>query len=573
MSKVILSIFIAGILVFPVLSNIHVNAGNNINEIIINFAGNPDDEGGPYWLPSGESDCLEDEGYYTNDSRQIEDWIYIHLTVIDADGVDSVWLHWYNRDLDSWINDSYQFVNSYDNYWEFNSKNIIDIESEHDYSFDVMAIDLLGNTYLKCWEKTGLGESLTRRYVTLGCVPIDISYKAYYFYDASYTISDQNSHDRLHHDQGIDGTTHDTGYLLSDIPTDIVQNRWCTCFVVYWFDENTCINSFKLKNIYYHFWYSTDDTDIEQVGWYKQRNNPSTEIYNYYRAYDSDYRSEIETIEDGRPSYLNPTPYYLNTHLLNVNTGNHYFTDNDIYELNIKIDTSLILPGTYPSIINNRSFTSFVLLNVPNNSTLNASYSDSDLDGLSDWTELFVAYTNPFISDTDNDSIDDYHECIFGSDPNNYKETFTDANKPNKPNTPSGITNGQINVKYDFSTSTTDPNGDTVKYAWDWNGDGIIDEWDDNNGQYYSSGAIITTYHSWAFLGLFNVKVMAQDINGIQSEWSDPLNVSMTKSKTINTMPFLQRFFENLPYLFPILRQLLELYISSTLFFQSDVNK
>jgi len=566
MQKIILAILIAIIFVFPILNNITViGVNNNVNEIIINFAGNPNDKGGPYWRPPGESDCLDEEeqgnwrdGYFTNDSRQIEDWVYIHLTVIDADDVDSVWLHWYDRNLDIWINDSYQFEHSYGNYWEFNSKNIIDVESEHDYSFDVMVIDLLGNTYLKCWEKTGLGGNLTRRYVTLGCTPTDISYKPYYFYDVSYTNSDRVTHDRLHHDQGTDGSTHDTGYLLSDIPTDIVQNRWCECFVAYWFDENTCIDFFQLENIYYHFWYSTNNADLEQVGWYKERDMPYCEIYDYYSAYDSNNRSEIKTNKDTRPPYYKGLPYYLNTHLLNVNNGDYYFTDNDIYELNIKITTGTfpISPCTFPSIINNRSFTSFVLFNVPDNSTLNASYSDSDLDGLSDWTELYVTYTNPFITDTDNDCVDDYHEHMFGSDPNNYNETFTDANKPNKPNRPSGKTNGKINVEYEFMTSTLDPNGDKVKYAWDWDGDGTTDEWNDNNGQYYSSGATITTYHSWVSPGSFNVKVMAQDIYGYQSEWSDPLSISMLKNKTINTMPLLQKFLENHPNLLPILRQL-----------------
>ena len=48
---------------------------------------------------------------------------------------------------------------------------------------------------------------------------------------------------------------------------------------------------------------------------------------------------------------------------------------------------------------------SFILLNVPDNATLNASHPDSDDDFLSDWTELYVTFTNPFITDTDDDGI------------------------------------------------------------------------------------------------------------------------------------------------------------------------
>jgi hypothetical protein len=39
---------------------------------------------------------------------------------------------------------------------------------------------------------------------------------------------------------------------------------------------------------------------------------------------------------------------------------------------------------------------------------------------------------------------------------------------PNKPNKPSGQTNGKINVEYTYTTNTIDSNGDQVFYQWDW---------------------------------------------------------------------------------------------------------
>ena len=53
------------------------------------------------------------------------------------------------------------------------------------------------------------------------------------------------------------------------------------------------------------------------------------------------------------------------------------------------------------------------------------------------------------------------------------------------------------------------------------------------------------------------IQVKAKDVYGAESEWSDPLPVSMPKNKAINT-PFLN-FLENHPNLFPLLRQLLDL--------------
>jgi hypothetical protein len=108
---------------------------------------------------------------------------------------------------------------------------------------------------------------------------------------------------------------------------------------------------------------------------------------------------------------------------------------------------------------------------------------------------------------------------------------------------------------YPYETSATDPDNDKVEYGWDWTGNGVVDQWDNNGGNYYAAGEEITTSHSWPMQGTYNVKVVAKDINGAQGSWSNPLAVTMPKPK-VYTNPFL-RFLENHPRLFPILRLLL----------------
>ena len=99
---------------------------------------------------------------------------------------------------------------------------------------------------------------------------------------------------------------------------------------------------------------------------------------------------------------------------------------------------------------------------------------------------------------------------------------------PNTPSQPSGPTSGLAGKSYTYTTSTTDPTNDMVKYGWDWDGDNIIDEWDDNNGNYYASGTPISTSHAWGATGTFNVKVKSEDIYGGQSAFSSPLTVVIT---------------------------------------------
>jgi hypothetical protein len=43
---------------------------------------------------------------------------------------------------------------------------------------------------------------------------------------------------------------------------------------------------------------------------------------------------------------------------------------------------------------------------------------DTDGDGLSDWDELYIYFTSPYLEDSDSDGISDYDEVMRGTDPN-----------------------------------------------------------------------------------------------------------------------------------------------------------
>jgi hypothetical protein len=64
--------------------------------------------------------------------------------------------------------------------------------------------------------------------------------------------------------------------------------------------------------------------------------------------------------------------------------------------------------------------------------------------------------------------------------------------------------------------------------------------------------------HLWN-KGNYEIKVKAKDSHDAESEWSDPLSISMPKNKAININSLFLRFLENYPNLFLILRHILKL--------------
>jgi len=120
---------------------------------------------------------------------------------------------------------------------------------------------------------------------------------------------------------------------------------------------------------------------------------------------------------------------------------------------------------------------------------------------------------------------------------------------PLMPTRPQGPLNGRIDVEYEYITSVIDPNEDEVYLMWDW-GDNSDTEWIGP----YDSGKEITTSHNWKESGDFKIKVKAKDIWDYESDWSDPLSVSMPKTRQYINTPFLQ-FLENHPHLFPLLQR------------------
>lgn len=117
-----------------------------------------------------------------------------------------------------------------------------------------------------------------------------------------------------------------------------------------------------------------------------------------------------------------------------------------------------------------------------------------------------------------------FHQTLYAFEPD-YNNTAPDI--PMKPSGPSMI---YTNYEWNYSTTTTDPDGDLILYKWWWG-----DEVSDWLGP-FESGELVYEPHSWSTWGAHWVGVKAKDIHGKESGcgWSDLFLVRVAKPGDVN---------------------------------------
>ena len=141
--------------------------------------------------------------------------------------------------------------------------------------------------------------------------------------------------------------------------------------------------------------------------------------------------------------------------------------------------------------------------------------------------------------------IYNYVRCVRGG--------LSDNQPPEKPETPDGPSSGNSGTEYSYSTSSSDPDGDHLYYWFDWD-DGTDSGW---LGP-YDSGDIVSISHVWNSRGNYEIRVKAKDGDGAQSEWSDPMTVSMPKNSQLFSLliTFVERLVERFPILFSLVERI-----------------
>jgi hypothetical protein len=99
-----------------------------------------------------------------------------------------------------------------------------------------------------------------------------------------------------------------------------------------------------------------------------------------------------------------------------------------------------------------------------------------------------------------------------------------DNQPPRDPDRPNGPASGRVRVEHTYTTHSSDPDEDAMYYLFDW-GDGTTSTWvkQQDMGEGIAS-------HAWILRGTYEVKVKAKDIYGKESNWSEPLPITMPKN-------------------------------------------
>ncbi len=88
---------------------------------------------------------------------------------------------------------------------------------------------------------------------------------------------------------------------------------------------------------------------------------------------------------------------------------------------------------------------------------------------------------------------------------------------PGTPTTPAGPDSGLVDSVYSFTTVTTDPNRDRIRYRTDW-GDGDTTAWSD----LIPENTEATFTHAWTLPGEYLIQAQARDEKGLESGWTMP---------------------------------------------------
>jgi len=153
----------------------------------------------------------------------------------------------------------------------------------------------------------------------------------------------------------------------------------------------------------------------------------------------------------------------------------------------------------------------------------NPADADYNQDGFVTMDEAYI-YAEAHDMQSESPQYGDYPEDIGAM-----ISLWPGSEPPETPTKPDGPVEWVQYVETTFSSTTTDPEEDGIYYLFDW-GDGNNSGWVGP----YASGQTGEASHIWTELGDYKITVIAKDINGVSSDWSEPADISIIKNSPPN---------------------------------------
>ena len=172
----------------------------------------------------------------------------------------------------------------------------------------------------------------------------------------------------------------------------------------------------------------------------------------------------------------------------------------------------------------------------------------SDIDGVLSNNDNFktnsLSIGNHVISLTVKDDDGDWSEIVSQN-----LEISNELNLPPSIPTINGESSGEAGKSYEYNIKSIDPEGDEITYCIDWG-----DDTPEVCFGPFNSGEEIQANNTWDIEGSYNIRVMAKDIYGAESDWA-LLEVTMPNYKSLNFELFkiINPYFTMMKYLINII--------------------
>jgi hypothetical protein len=244
------------------------------------------------------------------------------------------------------------------------------------------------------------------------------------------------------------------------IPKGTDQYRYCFAFLNFWWNE-TKIPANGINNYYVRYWHSDDwfstyfwkpqEFRFDFVALFKWQYDAvsATRDFSAVPSTKSLVRNDVLTVN---ASVFNSTyDESLSVYQKSFPEISLDGSDSEIYDFGFQLD------GMWVNVMTGEHQQAFVIFNLPDNVTLNAT--DTDHDNLTDFDELYVYYTNPFSADTDEGGLDDGYELSTGRNPNIWTDDYVPPLPPvpEPPVTVTTLLSGAGTGLGSFLTSITQP--------------------------------------------------------------------------------------------------------------------